>query len=109
MINKSFSKGDMLELISLFGLDIPNAKTMDKLKLSIILWSTVNNAEHIMEDNEIHMIKGKEDLLKYLTNQNPDKLLSVKERNKLMTFCKEVKSIGYEEEEEGQGLLRIDI
>ena len=39
MINKSFSKGDMLELISLFGLDIPNAKTMDKLKLSIILWS----------------------------------------------------------------------
>lgn len=90
MINKSFSKGDMLELISLFGLDIPNAKTMDKLKLSIILWSTVNNAEHIMEDNEIHMIKGKEDLLKYLTNQNPDKLLSVKERNKLMTFCKEV-------------------
>tara|TARA_R110000782_G_scaffold136576_3_gene229022 strand:+ start:7335 stop:7883 length:549 start_codon:yes stop_codon:yes gene_type:complete len=90
MINKSFSKGDMLELISLFGLDIPNAKTMDKLKLSIILWSTVNNAEHIMEDNEIHMIKGKEDLLEYLTAQNPAKILSVKERNKLMTFCKEV-------------------
>ena len=34
MINKSFSKGDMLDIIRHFNLDIPNSNTMDKLKLS---------------------------------------------------------------------------
>ena len=43
MINKSFSKGDMLDIIRQFNLDIPNSNNMDKLKLSITLWSYVNN------------------------------------------------------------------
>ncbi len=63
---------------------------MDKLKLSIILWSHINNLKEIEPETEIYNIKNKEELINYLSNQNPDKLLSVKEKNKLMTFCKEV-------------------
>ena len=90
MINKSFSKGDMLDIIQRFGIDIPNCNTFDKLKLSICLWTYINNAVEILPDTEVYMINNKEELLKYLSNQNPDKLLSVKEKNNLMSFCKEV-------------------
>jgi hypothetical protein len=90
MINKSFSKGDMLDIIREFNLDIPNCNNMDKIKLSIILWSHINNLKELQSDTEIYNIKNKEELINYLSNQNPDKILSVKEKNKLMTFCKEV-------------------
>ncbi len=90
MINKSFSKGDMLDIIRQFNLDIPNSNNMDKLKLSITLWSYVNNLKDIEPDREIYLIENKAELLKYLSEHNPDKLLSVKEKGKLMNFCKEV-------------------
>tara|TARA_R110000744_G_scaffold46268_1_gene102447 strand:- start:554 stop:1102 length:549 start_codon:yes stop_codon:yes gene_type:complete len=90
MINKSFSKGDMLDIIRQFNLDIPNSNNMDKLKLSITLWSYVNNLKDIEPDRDIYLIENKEELLKYLSEHNPDKLLSVKEKGKLMNFCKEV-------------------
>jgi len=90
MINKSFSKGDMLDIIRQFNLDIPNCNNMDKLKLSITLWSYVNNLKDIQPDTEIYLIESKEELIKYLAGHNPDKLLSVKDKSKLMNFCKEV-------------------
>lgn len=90
MINKSFSKGDMLEIIRQFNFDIPNCNNMDKIKLSITLWSYINNLNEIEPDKEIYLINNKQELLNYLSNQNPDKILSVKEKSKLMNFCKEV-------------------
>jgi len=59
MINKSFSKGDMLDIIRQFNLDIPNCNNMDKLKLSIILWSHINNLKEIEPETEIYNIKSK--------------------------------------------------
>lgn len=90
MINKTFSKGDLLEIISIFGIDIPNANHMDKLRLSITLWSELNNLEKIPEDNEIYMIKNLSELKEYLQKPNPDKILSVKQKQKIMRFTKEV-------------------
>jgi len=90
MINKTFSKGDLLEIISTFGIDIPNANHMDKLRLSITLWSELNNLEKIPEDNEIYMIKNLSELKEYLQKPNPDKILSVKQKQKIMRFTKEV-------------------
>ena len=90
MINKSFSKGDMLDIIRQFNLDIPNCNNMDKLKLSLTLWSHINNLDKIIPDTEIYNLNSKEELLKFLSSQNPDKILSVKDRTKLMEYCKEV-------------------
>tara|TARA_R100000541_G_scaffold4133_5_gene11411 strand:- start:266 stop:814 length:549 start_codon:yes stop_codon:yes gene_type:complete len=90
MINKTFSKGDLLEIISTFGIDIPNANNLDKLRLSILLWSEIGNLSEIPEDNEIYMIKNISELKEYLRKQNPDKILSVKQKQKIMRFCKEV-------------------
>tara|TARA_R110000772_G_scaffold14511_4_gene41847 strand:- start:493 stop:1041 length:549 start_codon:yes stop_codon:yes gene_type:complete len=90
MINKTFSKGDLLEIISTFGIDIPNANNLDKLRLSIMLWSELSNMKEIPEDNEIYMIKDLSELKEYLQKQNPDKILSVKQKQKIMRFCKEI-------------------
>jgi hypothetical protein len=90
MINKSFSKGDMIDIIREFNLDIPNNNNMDKIQLSVKLWAYINNMKELETESDIYNLKTKEELLNYLSNQNPDKLLSVKEKTKLMNFCKEV-------------------
>jgi hypothetical protein len=90
MINKTFSKGDLLEIISTFGIDIPNANNLDKLRLSIMLWSELGNLSEIPEDNEIYMIKNLSELKEYLQKKNPDKILSVKQKQRIMRFCKEI-------------------
>jgi hypothetical protein len=90
MINKTFSKGDLLNIISKFGIDIPNAHTMDKLRISIALWSELHNITEIPPDNEVYMIENLEQLKEYLQKPNPDKILTVKQKNKIMRFCKEV-------------------
>ena len=90
MIDKTFSKGDLLEIISRFNIHVPGCNTLDKLRLSIMLWSEIDNLESIPEDNEIYMIRNIEELKTYLTKPNPDKLLTIKQKQKIMRFCKEV-------------------
>ena len=90
MIDKTFSKGDLLEIISRFNIHVPGCNTLDKLRLSIMLWSEINNLQSIPEDNEIYMIKNVTELKTYLTKPNPDKLLTIKQKQKIMRFCKEV-------------------
>ena len=90
MIDKTFSKGDLLEIISRFNIHVPGCNTLDKLRLSIMLWSEINNIQSIPEDNEIYMIKNVQELKTYLTKPNPDKLLTIKQKQKIMRFCKEV-------------------
>ena len=90
MINKSFSKGDMIEIIRTFNIDIPNFASMDKTSLSMKLWAELCSLESIPIDNDIFDIKNIEELKHYLMNKNPNKTLSVKDKSKLMKFCKEV-------------------
>ena len=90
MINKTFSKGDMIEIIRAFNIDLPNFNTMDKSTLSMKLWSELCSLEYVPPENELFHISDIEELKIFLTNKNPNKLLSIKERNKIMKFCKEV-------------------
>ena len=90
MINKTFSKGDMIEVIRAFNIDIPNFASMDKSTLSMKLWAELCSIESIQPETEIFNISNIEELKTYMINKNPNKILSVKEKNKLMRFCKEV-------------------
>ncbi len=90
MINKTFSKGDMIEVIRAYNIDIPNFATMDKATLSMKLWSELCDIETLPPETEIFNISNIEELKQYLMNKNPHKSLSVKNKNKLMRFCKEV-------------------
>jgi len=89
MINKTFSKGDMIDIIRSFNIDIPNFTNMDKSTLSMKLWDELCNIEYL-PPNQFYDINNIEELKLYLLKKNPNKLLSVKEKTKLMKFCKEV-------------------
>lgn len=90
MINKTFSKCDMIEIIRTFNIDMPNFNTMDKSTMSMKLWDELCSIEDIPTDNDLFTINNIEELKTYLTNKNPTKILSVKEKSKVMKFCKEV-------------------
>lgn len=90
MINKTFSKGDMIEIIRAFNIDLPNFNTMDKSTLSMKLWAELCSLEYVPAENDIFNISDIEELKSYLMDKNPNKLLSIKEKNKIMKFCKEV-------------------
>tara|TARA_R110001632_G_scaffold80842_9_gene180448 strand:+ start:735 stop:1283 length:549 start_codon:yes stop_codon:yes gene_type:complete len=90
MINKTFSKGDMIELIRAFNIDIPNFNTMDKSTMSMKLWAELCSLEYVPPENDIYNIEDIDKLKEYVKGKNPNKLLSIKERNKIMKFCKEV-------------------
>lgn len=90
MINKTFSKGDMIEIIRAFNIDIPNFNTMDKSTLSMKLWAELCSLEYIPPENELFNISDIEELKMYVMDKNPNKLLSIKDKNKIMKFCKEV-------------------
>ena len=66
MIDKTFSKGDLLEIISRFSIHVHDSASLDKLRLSIMLWTELNNMVSIPEDNEIYMIKNVTELKSYL-------------------------------------------
>ncbi len=90
MINKTFSKGDMIDIIRNFNIDIPNFASMDKPTLSMKLWEELCSIEYLPCETDIYDIKDIEELKHYLMDNNPDKSLSVKEKSKVMRFCKEV-------------------
>ena len=90
MIHKSFSKTDLLEIISVFNIDIDNANNLSKLQLSISIYNAIQDMDTIRPDTDLFMVTTKEELLDLLNNKNPEKMLSVKDKNKVMRFCKQV-------------------
>tara|TARA_R110000803_G_scaffold210827_1_gene284021 strand:+ start:9441 stop:9989 length:549 start_codon:yes stop_codon:yes gene_type:complete len=90
MINKTFSKCDMCDIIRAFNIDIPNYTSMDKSMLSMKLWDELCCIESIEPEQEVYCISTIADLKEYLTHKNPSKVLTVKEKSKVMNFCKEV-------------------
>tara|TARA_R110000772_G_scaffold146918_1_gene257355 strand:- start:1579 stop:2046 length:468 start_codon:yes stop_codon:yes gene_type:complete len=63
---------------------------MDKSMLSMKLWDELCCIESIEPELEVYCIYTIEELKQYLTHRNPSKILTVKEKSKVMSFCKEV-------------------
>ena len=91
-IHKSFSKQDIKDIIHEFGLDIENYHIYNKYQLSLKVSNYLNKDNKVdFKSNRLYdNIKDHEDLKNLLNNQNPHKLLSIKEKSKVMDFCKEV-------------------
>ena len=92
MIHKSFSKQDLKDIITEFGLDIANYSSYNKYQLSVLIRNYLHNENEInLDTNRLYdNIETKEDLIQLLEKQNPHKLLTVKDKIKVMAFCKEV-------------------
>tara|TARA_R110001599_G_scaffold269358_4_gene470176 strand:+ start:91 stop:360 length:270 start_codon:yes stop_codon:yes gene_type:complete len=88
MINKTFTKKDLLEIIEVYEMDIEDPSSLSKKEIQIQL-------EDYLENNEIQYytlgeweFETSEDLLKYLENEKPNTDLNYREKGQMITLSK---------------------
>lgn len=89
-IHKTHSKNELVKINNIFKLNIVNPKALRKIQLSRILLDKVESLSEI-EPNEEYCIFNIIDLKMYLITCNPRKILSIKEKNKVILICKKLK------------------
>ncbi len=91
MIHKSFSKQDLKDIIYDLSFNIPDYDMLNKHELIRKVSLYLENDNDIKFNNsELFPNKDLNYLKIYLNNQNPNKLLSVKEKNDILKLCKEI-------------------
>lgn len=92
MIHKSHSKNEIVKIIQACDIDIPNPKKFRKIDLSKLLNEKLKQVDSIKPNEEL-CIFNLVDLKYYLSNVNPKKRLSIKEKNKVIMICKKIKHL----------------
>ena len=92
IIHKTHSKSELVKIIELFYINISNPKQYRKIDLSALLVNQLQQIESltISYDNPYYFTNII-DLKYYLINVNPKKILTIKERNNVITICKKLK------------------
>tara|TARA_R110000824_G_scaffold235550_1_gene424340 strand:+ start:256 stop:819 length:564 start_codon:yes stop_codon:yes gene_type:complete len=86
IIHKSHSKTDLIDLINHLNLDIHFSHQDNKKSIHDKLLSHIKSNFKI--DNNFFKIENKTQLISFLENKNPKKILSIKEKNNVMLICK---------------------
>ncbi len=90
IIHKSWSKNELCKMIDLLGLDISNPKQYKKIDCAGIMVHHINTLDSI--EPSLHLPFNNVVELKHcLINPNPNKLLSIKEKNNVIHTCKKIK------------------
>lgn len=90
-IHKSYSKQDLKYIISDLKINIDNYGSLNKHLLIKELSNYLNNDYDIdFSNSELYNNRDKDFLINILSKQNPDKLLSVKQKNDILKLCKEI-------------------
>lgn len=90
IIDKSFSKTELIEIITELDLRVINSHRDNKKELQKKLIEFIENEEYEIDLNNSFNIKTKESLIYFLTNKNPKKTLSIKEKNNVMEISKNI-------------------
>tara|TARA_R110002050_G_scaffold190959_1_gene325673 strand:- start:218 stop:778 length:561 start_codon:yes stop_codon:yes gene_type:complete len=92
-IHKSHSKLELSQLINTYNINIINPKKYKKVELINILQETLilKDSLDIPDNNELYHFTNLVDLKLYLTNINPKKILTVKQKQVVILTCKKLK------------------
>lgn len=88
-IDKTHSKTDLTDLINNLNLKIRFSHQDNKKDIQDKLLLALKNKKLTVEEN-FYGIKNRDDLISYLKNQNPKKMLSIKEKADVMKICKSI-------------------
>jgi hypothetical protein len=88
IIDKSFSKTDLIDLINDLNLPVVHSHQDNKKDIQDKFILAMN--EKIEIPNNFYKITNKEDLINYVENKNPKKILSIKEKQDVMKICKKI-------------------
>lgn len=90
IIHKTFSKTDLTNLINDLNLPIVFSHQDCKGDIQEKLLKFLKNKKISIDENNYYNIKNKDDLLSYLINKNPKKILNMKEKSDVMQICKAI-------------------
>jgi len=91
MIHKTYSKQDLKDIISDLKINIPNYDALNKNELIKSLNQYLINDNIIdFKSSEFYKDKDLEYLKNMLSQPNPNKVLSVKDKNDILRLCKEI-------------------
>lgn len=89
-ISKTHSKKDLTDIIDTFKIPI-YLSNPTKLQLVKALQEAVSGELYNIDPKNKYLIQDKKEFVKYLTDTNPRKILSVKEKKKVIHDCKRIK------------------
>ena len=92
-IHNTHSRKELMDIISVFELPIKNRNEYNKSQLQMKIIDCLNYFDSINPDMDYFFCETKEDLIAYLENPNPDKNLTIKEKDDVMSRSKKI--IGY--------------
>ena len=90
IIHKSHSKNEICKLIELLGISISNPKQYRKVELSALFLHELVELDFIKPSLYLPFTNVIE-LKLYLTNPNPNKLLTIKKKGHVIHICKKIK------------------
>lgn len=88
IIDKSHSKTDLIELINDLNLPIVHSHQDNKSDIQQKFKTCIASKFDIIDN--FYNIKTKDDLISYLENKNPKKILTIKEKQNVMMICKKI-------------------
>ena len=88
IIDKSFSKTDLIDLINDLNLPVVHSHQDNKKDIQDKFIKSLNEKLDIPEN--FYKIKTKDDLIDYIQKKNPKKILSIKEKQNVMRICKKI-------------------
>jgi len=88
IIDKSHSKTDLIELINDLNLPIVHSHQDNKSDIQEKFKTCIASKFDIIDN--FYNIKTKDDLISYLENKNPKKILTIKEKQNVMMICKKI-------------------
>ncbi len=89
-IDKTFSKTELIDIIRDLGLDIIYSHSDNKTKIQNKIVEYIRHNKSDITKTNIHNIVNTESLIIFLTNKNPKKVLSIKEKNNVMHIAKTI-------------------
>ena len=89
-IHKSHSKKDLNNIIETFNINIENPKQYKKRELLFLLKKELDEMEEIEPETKYYLFYNIIELKNYLSQCNPKKLLSIKEKSDIILHCKEL-------------------
>tara|TARA_R110000787_G_scaffold52808_4_gene124180 strand:- start:3546 stop:4094 length:549 start_codon:yes stop_codon:yes gene_type:complete len=89
-IHNTHSRKELFDIISIFQLPITNKNDFNKAQIQMRMIECLNFFDAINPENEYFFIESKDELIAYLESPNPNKTLTIKEKDDVMARAKKI-------------------
>lgn len=89
-IHNTHSRKELFDVISIFQLPITNKNDFNKAQIQMRMIECLEYFDKINPEQEYFFIDNKEQLISYLENPNPNKTLTIKEKDDVMARSKKI-------------------